>query len=77
MQSMAQCDALARIARLPPDLRVALKPFPFAIRRPSSFGDGDGRVELVKALCEGRAVEVCAQLRTTANSAFMTRSATG
>ena len=54
--------ALARIAKLPPDLRVALKPFPVHYSQAKTISaTATATVELVKALCEGRAVEVCAQ----------------
>lgn len=54
--------ALARVARLPPDLRVALKPFPVHYSQAKTVSaTATATVELVKALCEGRAVEICAQ----------------
>jgi len=54
--------ALERIARLPPDLRVALKPFPVHYSQAKTVAaTSSATVELVKALCEGRSVEVCAQ----------------
>ena len=54
--------ALARVARLPPDLRVALKPFPVHYSQAKTISaTATATVELVTALCEGRAVEVCAQ----------------
>lgn len=54
--------ALERIARLPPDLRVALKPFPVHYSQAKTVAaTATATVELVKAVCEGRAVEVCAQ----------------
>ncbi|MFZ4534911.1 lactate/malate family dehydrogenase [Propionivibrio sp.] len=54
--------AIARITRLPPDLRVALKPFPVHYSQAKTISaSATATVELVKALCEGRAVEICAQ----------------
>jgi malate dehydrogenase len=54
--------ALARVAQLPPDLRVALKPFPVHYSQAKTVcATATATVELVTALCEGRAVEVCAQ----------------
>lgn len=54
--------ALSRIAQLPPDLRVALKPFPVHYSQAKTISaSATATVELVKALCEGRAIEVCAQ----------------
>lgn len=54
--------ALDRIALLPPDLRVALKPFPVHYSQAKTVSaTASATVELVKALCEGRSVEVCAQ----------------
>ncbi len=54
--------ALARVAKLPPDLRVALKPFPVHYSQAKTISaSANATVELVTALCEGRAVEVCAQ----------------
>ena len=54
--------ALERIAKLPPDLRVALKPFPVHYSQAKTISaTATATVELVKALCEGRAVEICAQ----------------
>ena len=54
--------ALARVARLPPDLRVALKPFPVHYSQAKTISaTATATVELVSALCEGRAVEICAQ----------------
>lgn len=54
--------ALERIAQLPPDLRVALKPFPVHYSQAKTVAaTSSASVELVKALCEGRSVEVCAQ----------------
>jgi len=54
--------ALTRIAKLPPDLRVALKPFPVHYSQAKTISaTATATVELVKALCEGRSVEVCAQ----------------
>ena len=55
-------NALARVATLPPDLRVALKPFPVHYSQAKTLSaTATATVELVKALCEGRAVEICAQ----------------
>jgi malate dehydrogenase len=55
-------DALARVARLPPDLRVALKPFPVHYSQAKTISaTATASVELVTALCQGRAVEICAQ----------------
>jgi len=54
--------ALARVAELPPDLRVALKPFPVHYSQAKTIAaTASATVDLVTALCEGRAVEVCAQ----------------
>ena len=54
--------ALERVARLPPDLRVALKPFPVHYSQAKTISaTATATVELVSALCEGRAVEICAQ----------------
>jgi malate dehydrogenase len=54
--------ALARVARLPPDLRVALKPFPVHYSQAKTISaTATATVELVTALCQGRAVEICAQ----------------
>ena len=54
--------ALERVARLPPDLRVALKPFPVHYSQAKTIAaTATATVELVTALCQGRAVEICAQ----------------
>ena len=54
--------ALERVSRLPPDLRVALKPFPVHYSQAKTISaTATATVELVKALCEGRAVEISAQ----------------
>lgn len=54
--------ALERVARLPPDLRVALKPFPVHYSQAKTISaTANAAVELVTALCQGRAVEICAQ----------------
>jgi malate dehydrogenase len=54
--------ALERVARLPADLRVALKPFPVHYSQAKTISaTATATVELVTALCEGRAVEICAQ----------------
>ncbi|MEI7611917.1 MAG: hypothetical protein WCK63_03350 [Betaproteobacteria bacterium] len=54
--------ALERVSRLPPDLRVALKPFPVHYSQAKTISaTATAAVELVTALCEGRAVEICAQ----------------
>lgn len=54
--------ALERIASLPPDLRVALKPFAVHYSQAKTVAaTASATVELVKALCEGRSVEVCVQ----------------
>lgn len=54
--------ALERVARLPPDLRVALKPFAVHFSQAKTVSaTANATVELVTALCEGRAVEICAQ----------------
>ena len=54
--------ALERVARLPPDLRVALKPFPVHYSQAKTISaTATATVELVAALCGGRAVEICAQ----------------
>ncbi|SDH37472.1 lactate/malate family dehydrogenase [Propionivibrio dicarboxylicus] len=54
--------ALERVSRLPPDLRVALKPFPIHYSQAKTVSaTANATVELVKALCEGRAVGICAQ----------------
>ena len=54
--------ALERVARLSPDLRVALKPFPVHYSQAKTISaTATATVELVKALCEGRAVEISAQ----------------
>jgi len=54
--------ALERIALLPPDLRVALKPFAVHYSQAKTISaTAHATVDLVKALCEGRAIEVCAQ----------------
>jgi malate dehydrogenase len=53
---------LERIALLPPDLRVALKPFAVHYSQAKTISaTATATVDLVKALCEGRAVEICAQ----------------
>mgnify|MGYP001615014782 FL=1 len=53
---------LQRLAQLPPDLRVALKPFPVHYAQAKTIAStAASTVELVKAFCEGRSVEVCAQ----------------
>lgn len=53
---------LQRLAQLPPDLRVALKPFPVHYSHAKTIAStAASAVELVKAFCEGRSVEVCAQ----------------
>jgi malate dehydrogenase len=55
-------QALAHIATLPPDLRVALKPFAVHYSQAKTIAaTANATVDLVKALCEGRAVEVCVQ----------------
>lgn len=54
--------AFERIAALPPDLRVALKPFAVHYSQAKTISaTANATVDLVKALCEGRAIEVCAQ----------------
>lgn len=54
--------ALDRIAALPPDLRVALKPFAVHYSQAKTVSaTATATVDLVKAVCEGRAVEVCVQ----------------
>lgn len=54
--------ALDRIATLPPDLRVALKPFAVHYSQAKTIAaTANATLDLVKALCEGRAVEVCVQ----------------
>lgn len=54
--------ALAHIATLPPDLRVALKPFAVHYSQSKTIAaSANATVELVKAVCAGRAVEVCVQ----------------
>ena len=54
--------ALERVACLPPDLRVALKPFPVHYSQAKTVSaTATATIEFVKALCEGRAVEICAQ----------------
>ena len=59
---MGPVRALERVAQLPPDLRVALKPFPVHYSQAKTISaTATATVELVKALCEGRAVEICAQ----------------
>lgn len=71
-------DALARVARLPPDLRVALKPFPVHYSQAKTLSaTATATVELVKALYEGRAVWKSApNTNIAANSASKARSAT-
>ena len=59
---MGPVRALERVAKLPPDLRVALKPFPVHYSQAKTISaTATATVELVKDLCEGRAVEICAQ----------------
>ena len=54
--------ALDYVAKLPPDLRVALKPFAVHYSQAKTISaTATATVELITALCEGRAVEVCAQ----------------
>ncbi|MEN9358976.1 MAG: L-lactate dehydrogenase 2 [Verrucomicrobiota bacterium] len=55
-------SCLEHLGSLPPDLRVALKPFPVHYSQAKTIAaTAAASVELVKALCEGRSVEVCAQ----------------
>lgn len=55
-------QALERVSRLPPDLRVALKPFPVHYSQAKTISaTATAAVEMVTALCQGRAVEICAQ----------------
>lgn len=55
-------EALTYIATLPPDLRVALKPFAVHYSQAKTISaTANATVDLVKALCEGRAMEVCVQ----------------
>ncbi|MEN3112580.1 hypothetical protein ACFONG_01055 [Uliginosibacterium paludis] len=64
--------ALDHIATLPPDLRVALKPFAVHYSQAKTISaTANATVDLVKALCEGRAVEVCVQYRHEGESGLV------
>ncbi|HOB62530.1 MAG TPA: malate dehydrogenase [Candidatus Competibacteraceae bacterium] len=55
-------EALRHVATLPPDLRVALKPFAIHYTAAKTLeATANATLELVRAICEGRPTEIVAQ----------------